>query len=116
MIFSIQRYVEDYLSRRGIDDLDQYAVRVANLYDTSRDEVSKDDFLSRMRKVRTVLFGNNTSLDRPEFESALLGRLDQNFRKSNPHRSVQFPGGVTTEARSLRTKARTIRRVELASE
>jgi len=111
MIFSIQRYVEDYLSRRGIDDLDQYAVRIANLYDTSRDEVSTDDFLSRMRKLRTVLFRNNTSLHRPEFESALLARLDQMFRRGNPHCSVQFPGGVATDARRFRAKPRTIRRL-----
>lgn len=113
MIFSIQRYIEDHLARRGIDDRDQYAVAIANLYDSCRAEASEDEFLARMRKTRTLLFRNNPSLDRAEFEAALLKRLDKKFQKKNDAQP-SFPGGVVREARQLRKNPRTIRRLVTA--
>lgn len=32
MIFSVQHFIEDYFHRRGLTDLDQFAVRLANAY------------------------------------------------------------------------------------
>jgi len=82
MIFSLQRYIEDYLGRRGLDDLDQYAVRLANCYDATRSELTREQFLSRMRRIRTILYKNAARpVDRGEFESQLLGRLDAQFKK-----------------------------------
>jgi hypothetical protein len=48
MVFSIQRFIEDYLNKRRLNDADQYAVALANLYDDYRHGSSKDDFLQRM--------------------------------------------------------------------
>jgi len=31
MIFSVQRFLEDHFERRGLEDVDQYAIQVANV-------------------------------------------------------------------------------------
>jgi len=81
MIFSLQRYIEDYLVRRSLSDIDQYSVRLANLYDNDRSKSTDQDFLKRMKRIRTVLFLNNTGIDREDFEAALLKQLDSRFKK-----------------------------------
>lgn len=66
----------------GLDDLDQYAVRLANCYDASRTKLNREEFLLRMRRIRTILYKNSVRpVDRGEFESQLLGRLDTQFKK-----------------------------------
>lgn len=110
MVFSIQRFVEDYLGKRNVNDTDQYSVALANLYDEFRSGISKDDFLVRMGKIRTVLFQNNRIKDRRDFESALLARLDSKFKKKvNP--GNPFPGGLKVETKRFGAKRRTIRRL-----
>ena len=86
MVFSIQRFIEDYLNKRRIVDSDQYAVAVANLFDESRFDMSKQDFLLRMGRIKTSLFKQNRSLKRSEFESTLLSRLDAKFKKKQIRR------------------------------
>jgi hypothetical protein len=81
MIFSIQRYLEDYFERRGLSDIDQYSVSLANLYSRRRSMVSEDQFISLMRKIRTVFYKNNPTLNRPEFDKSLLNILDRKFEK-----------------------------------
>src|ERR1700683_1204070 len=81
MIFSIQRYLEDYFHRRGLADNDQYAVALANLYGRRRSGLSEESFLATMRKVPTVFYRNNPELDRSEFDRKLLGLLDSRFKK-----------------------------------
>ncbi|MEO1019271.1 MAG: hypothetical protein AAFY56_16505 [Pseudomonadota bacterium] len=107
MIFSIQRFVEDYNARRNLEDVDQYAIKLANLYDAHRPGCSdKADFLKKMRRIRTSFFVAN-GLDRSAFEAQILGRLDRKFKKKiNP--IDEFPGGVTTEKRRLISKPRSI--------
>jgi len=41
MIFSVQRFVEDLLERRGLADVDQYAIRVANVFERVRPGASE---------------------------------------------------------------------------
>jgi hypothetical protein len=80
MIFSIQRFVEDYLQRRGLSDGDQYAVRVANIYASRRGIGPDKDFLATLHGLRTSLFRNNRGLDRAEVERQILGALDGKFK------------------------------------
>jgi hypothetical protein len=108
MVFSVQRFIEDYLNRRSINDTDQYAVAVANLYDQSRSSLSQEEFLLRMRRIRTSLFRRNRALDRPGFETTLLRRLDAKFKKKLNPSGQSFPGGLKSEARRFRKSRRSI--------
>jgi hypothetical protein len=114
MIFSIQRYLEDLFSKRGLEDPDQYAVTLANLYDQQRNGANKDAFLRKMHLLKTIFFRANRGLERNDFEEDVLQRLDQKFVKkksSNPEYEL-FPGGVVREKRRIdRTSRCTIRNV-----
>lgn len=112
MIFTIQRYVEDYFAAKGFRDTDQYAVKVANLYDTYRDPTeSLDEFSRRMRRIRTAFFANNR-VERKAFEAQFLARLDRSFLKKKGVNPVDiFPGDVRTEKRRLRRKPRSISKI-----
>lgn len=81
MVFSIQRYLEDYFHRRGLEDLDQYSVKLANAYVKHRPNRDDAEFLSSLSRIRTVFYRNNSSLDRAVFEKKLLSLLDRNFKK-----------------------------------
>jgi hypothetical protein len=111
MIFSVQRYIEDYFERRQLEDLDQYAVRLANLYGQRRSRCSRDEFLQQMRRVRTTFYRNNRAIDREEFDGRLLRALDQKFASKKNSRNPwfdEFPGGVAQERQRLRRERRTI--------
>lgn len=85
MIFSIQRYLEDYFERRGLTDNDQYAVKLANLYATSRHSGSKRAFLRSWARVQTIFFRTNRSLARASFQGELLDALDRRFPQKKTH-------------------------------
>ena len=102
MIFSIQRYLEDYFERRGLTDTDQYAVKVANTYRRSRSESSDVDIRRSLHQIRTAFFRVNSNLDRSGFEGKLIQLLDSRFLKKNfSYYAVDFPGGVTRERHHL---------------
>jgi len=90
MIFSIQRFLEDYFERRSLRDVDQFAVSIANLYDNRRAQTSDTEFLRAMRRLRTVFYKNNSSLTRVDFERHLLKLLDDSFdpKKKGDRKSV----------------------------
>ena len=114
MIFSIQRYIEDYFERRGLEDRDQYAVHLANLYDRHRSTSSDADFLQRMRRVRTTFYRNNRAIDRGAFDQRLLKALDGRFARKKNSRNpeyVTFPGGVAPERRRFGERPHTIGRI-----
>lgn len=107
MIFSIQRYLEDYFHRRNLEDMDQYAVSLANLYDRERRGMKEDEFLRSVRRLRTVFFKKNSHVDRGRFERNLLGALDRRFKKKISTRAHEsFPRGLSTERRQFRTLRR----------
>lgn len=83
MLFTIQRFLEDTFNRRGLSDPDQYAVKLANLYDASRAGQSKSSFLSAVAKLRTAFFRANRALDRSTFEADLVKLLDRKFEKKS---------------------------------
>ncbi len=84
MIFSIQRLVEEYITRRGLADVDQYAVKVANLYDRMAAQPDTDSLAKALSTVRTTFFRRNAAVDRKRFEQALSVRLAQSLKKKTP--------------------------------
>jgi len=89
MIFSIQRYLEDYFNRCGLGDPDQYAVNLAKLYDRERRGKTVPTFLSAMKRIRTVFYKRNSHTQREPFERRILTLLDTKFKKkdySSPQR------------------------------
>jgi len=97
MLFTVQTYLEDYLRRRNINDADGYGVRLANLYFHSRSEMDTDEFLRKVRRIKTVVFVNNDIEDRAEFEKSLIGLLDKQFKKKLLSDNPSFPGGIELE-------------------
>ena len=111
MIFAVQHFLEDHFARRGLSDPDQYAVRLANLFDSRRTSVSANAFLGSMGRVKTAFFRANPGLDRRSFEAKLLRTLDGKFKKKSHALAEQFPGGVNAEARRLSQQRLSIRGV-----
>jgi hypothetical protein len=83
MIFSIQRYLEDYFHRCGLNDTDQYAVNLATLYDRERHGKTGPVFLSAMRHLRTAFYRRNGKTQRETFEKRILSLLDAKFKKKD---------------------------------
>jgi len=96
MIFSIQRYLEDYFHRCGFTDIDQYAVSLAALYDRQRHRVSMQRFISIMGRMRTTFYKSNKYISRVPFEKKLLALLDSKFKKKD------FSSSVKRSPRELR--------------
>ncbi|HZH33012.1 MAG TPA: hypothetical protein VEY11_19750 [Pyrinomonadaceae bacterium] len=108
MIFSVQRYLEDYFESLGLRDVDQYAVKLANVYSTLSPDSKDADALSSIHRIRTVFFRNNYDIERSEFESRVLALLNRQFKKKDW--VEEFPGGLKNEKRKLsRTRRRTIK-------
>jgi len=106
MIFSLQRFIEDHLQRRGLRDVDQYAVKLANAYGRERRKKADKPFLEAVHRIRTVFFRNNSQLDRRSFERSLVSLLDNEFKKKLTSQIDAFPGGVLRERRQFQRRAR----------
>jgi len=99
MIFAIQSYVEDYFNRRGLDDPDQYGVALAKLYDRHRQGKTVPEFLSAMRRIRTVFYRRNDRIERDVFDRRMLTLLDGKFKKKDFSSSQkQSPHGLRRQA------------------
>ena len=83
MIFSVQRYLEDYFNRCGLSDPDQYAISLAKLYDRERHGKPATTFLASMKRIRTVFYKTNPGRQRDGFERKLLALLDGKFKKKD---------------------------------
>jgi hypothetical protein len=81
MIFSIQRFLEDRFHRRGLTDVDQFAVSLANFYDSHRQGRTQEEFSRAARRLHTAFFRNNRELRRDEFVLDLVRQLDRRFKK-----------------------------------
>jgi hypothetical protein len=103
MIFSIQRFLEDYFEGRSLRDVDQFAVSIANLYDNRRAQTSDTEFLRAMRRLRTVFYKNNSSLTRVDFERHLLKLLDDRFdpKKKGIDTEPKFTGNLSHARRRV---------------
>jgi hypothetical protein len=102
MIFSVQRFLEDHFSRRALTDVDQYAVRLANLYGQRRWTQTRVAFEKRMHRIQTVVFRGNRIGDRLTFERGLLDVLEAKFpKKKSNSLPTSFPGGVAAEQKAI---------------
>jgi hypothetical protein len=107
MLFSIQRLLEDSFEAKHLVDVDQYAVRLANVYAQKRASSSDDELRKAVGRVRTAFYRRNPLPDRKAFERALLSRLDAKFKKESvSHSGFEFPGGVSRERVRLQRKPR----------
>jgi hypothetical protein len=79
MIFSVQRSLEDYFNRCGCSDPDFYAVNLAQLFDIERDSKTVPQFLSAMKRIRTVFYKRNSQIQRAAFDRKVLALLDNKF-------------------------------------
>jgi hypothetical protein len=87
MIFSVQRFLEDYFDRCGCGDPDLYAVTLAQLFDNERGGKTQPEFLAVMKRIRTVFYRRNSQLQRPAFERKVLALLDSKFKKKDRNSS-----------------------------
>src|SRR5207244_3247710 len=71
MIFTVQRFLEDHFEQRGLADIDQYAVKVANLYERLPSDVSTEALVRELARLRTAFFRRNRAIDRKPFELKL---------------------------------------------
>lgn len=101
MLFTIQTYIEEYLSNRNMTDSDGYAIHLANLYFYHRSNTEDALFLNKVGRIRTILFLNNAIGNRKGFELALIHRLDNKFKKKLGSNSTYFPGGTELEKEKL---------------
>ena len=106
MLFTIQAFLEDFLSRRRLIDSDGYAVRLANLYYYKRPTLNDDLFYKKAHTIGTTLFVNNGISDRASFERKLIGRLDHRFKKKLENDISSFPGGTAPEEKVLHSTTR----------
>jgi len=84
-IFSVQHFLEDHFDRRGLSDVDQYAIRIANIFEQCGSGVSVARLGQEFRRVRTVFFRRNSVPDREGFETQLAGTLVKKFPKKKPN-------------------------------
>lgn len=80
-IFSVQRFLEDHFAQRGLTDIDQYAVRVANVFDRAATASTSQTLARQMARLQTGFFRRNNSLKRKEFEQQLAAELLRHFKK-----------------------------------
>jgi hypothetical protein len=80
-IFSIQHFLEDHFAQRGLSDIDQYAIRVANVFDRATINATAQSLARQMSRLQTGFFRRNDSLDRKEFEEQLATALLRRFKK-----------------------------------
>jgi hypothetical protein len=104
MIFSVQHFLEDYFAQRNCLDVDQYAVKLANLYARKRQSSKDEELLESMRRMQTVFYRNNLQIDRRSVERDILKRLDRKFKKKPWRRmTVSSPVGWARSVRDLRS-------------
>jgi hypothetical protein len=109
MIFAIQRYLEDYFVRRGLADVDQYAISVANVVERHLGEADETALTQALARIRTAFYSRNRALRRREFESELATSLRAKFKKKVDDRTLyQFEQSLAGARLRLFRKRRSI--------
>jgi len=88
-IFSIQHFLEDHFERRGLVDIDQYAVRIANTFERLGASATDKALARELSRVRTAFFRRNHDLNRKEFELSLSETLHRRFKKKRLTQSLE---------------------------
>lgn len=109
MIFSVQRFLEDHFERRGLADVDQYAIRVANTFERLGYRTSAETLAHELGRLRTSFFRRNHDLDRRAFEADLAATLRRRFqKKKNEPEFPNFSRALAPARARLRTRRRSI--------
>jgi hypothetical protein len=109
MIFSVQRFLEDYFQRRDLADVDQYAIRLANVYDRHEPEASEATLVRDIGRVRTTFYSRNKGVNRRQFEAELANLLRRQFKKkSSDLGTLEFRQGFASARARIRGKRRSI--------
>ncbi len=109
MIFSVQRFLEDHFERRGLADVDQYAIRVANVFERLGPRASEGTLARELGRLHTVFFRRNHDLDRKEFETRLAATLRRRFQKKKNEASFKgFARGLAPARARFRVRRRSI--------
>lgn len=109
MIFSVQRFLEDHFERRGLADVDQYAIRVANAFERLGPKASQETLARELGRLRTVFYRRNYDLDRREFELQLAATLRTRFKKKRiSARFTNFERSFAPARARLRARRRSI--------
>lgn len=87
MLFSVQRFLEDYFNASGLQDHDWYAAKVANIYTRLSPAVGHEELLRRIHSIGTRFYRVNSKLNRNEFEPLVLDLLSNEF----PPKKVRTP-------------------------
>ncbi len=116
MIFSVQRFLEDHFERRGLADIDQYAVWVANIFERLGPRASEETLARALGRLHTAFFRRNHDLARKKFEAQLAATLRRRFpkKKENDATFKGFKRGLSPARARLRARRRSI--VALLSE
>ncbi|HWZ63017.1 MAG TPA: hypothetical protein VNX02_08345 [Steroidobacteraceae bacterium] len=80
-VFSVQHFLEDHFEQRGLTDIDQYAVRVANVFGRVGVEATAESVARQIGRIHTAFFRRNKELERREFEEHLASALLRRFKK-----------------------------------
>jgi len=80
-VFSVQHFLEDHFEQRGLADIDQYAVRVANAFERVGVGATAESVARQIGRIHTAFFRRNTDLERREFEQQLASALLRRFKK-----------------------------------
>jgi hypothetical protein len=81
VIFSVQRYLEEHLERRGLADVDDYAIQAANAFERVGPRATDTAVARELARIRTTFFRRNADLNRRQFEAQLARSLKQQFKK-----------------------------------
>lgn len=109
MIFSVQRFLEDHFERRGLTDVDQYAIRVANVFARLGPRANEGTLAREFGRLRTVFFRRNNDLDRKEFEARLAAALRHRFQEvTNDASFKRLERGLAPARARFRARRRSI--------
>ncbi len=109
MIFSVQRFLEDHFERRGFTDVDQYAVRVASVFDRLGPRASEETLARKLGRLRTAFFRRNHDLDRKDFEARLAATLRRRFQRiTNDASFKRLERGLAPARARFRARRRSI--------
>jgi hypothetical protein len=109
MIFSVQRFLEDHFERRGLADVDQYAIRIANAFEGLPPNASQTTVVREFAGLRTVFYRRNRSIVRGQFESELAAVLRKKFKKKTRDVSnASFARGIAPARARLSARRRSI--------
>jgi hypothetical protein len=108
VIFSVQKFLEDHLERRGLADVDDYAIKAANAFERAGVRASEEAVCRELARIRTTFFRRNAQLNRREFEAALTVLLRRRFQKKNDSIPVEFEQGLRAARDRVRSHRRSI--------